>query len=77
MNPILQALNQTKNQQNYMNNLMQMITSVKNGNADYMYQQMMKTNPQFKSFVDEINNSSIEEVAERNGVNLGFIKSLL
>lgn len=73
MNPILQMLNT----QNPMNNIMGLINALKNGNAEYMYQQMVKTNPQFKSFVEQNKDKTIQEIADSYGIDMNTINQLL
>lgn len=73
MNPILQMLNGQKQ----MNNIMNLVNALKNGNPDYMYQQMMQSNPQFKSFVDANKDKTIEEVAQAYGIDMNVIKQFL
>lgn len=73
MNPILQMLNG----QNQISKLIGLAQSLKNGNPEMMFNQMMQSNPQFKSFVDANKGKSLEQIAQENGVDLSILKSIL
>lgn len=73
MNPILQMLNI----QNPTNNVMGLINALKQGNPDYMFQQMIKNNPQFKSFVDANKDKTVQEIADSYGIDINTISQLL
>lgn len=75
MNPILQALNTAK--PNHMNNVMGLVNALKNGNPQYMFNQLMQSNPQFKQFVEQNKGKSPEQIAKENGLDLNTINSFL
>lgn len=65
MNPILQILQPMNNIKNAFN-----IARSMGDNPNVVIQQLKQSNPQFKSFCDEVEQSSIEDVARKYGINL-------
>ena len=65
------------NKQNPMSNVMGLVNALKNGNPQYMYDQMMKNNPQFKSFVDANKGKTAQEIADNYGIDMNVINQLL
>lgn len=74
MNPILQALSGATNKQN---NIMGLLSMLKNGNPNVVFNQMMQTNPQFRSFVEANKGKNVEQIAQENGIDLSMLKSFL
>lgn len=75
LNPILQMLG--GNQQNNMLNQIANLRQLANGNPQGLYDQMMKSNPQFKQFVNSNQGKSPEQIAKENGIDLGMLKQLI
>lgn len=46
-------------------------------NPQAVYEQMLKTNPQFERFVRSIQGKDLNELAKANGIDLDLLKSLL
>lgn len=63
---------------NSSGNLLSQIAQIKNmmdgQNADEIYDDMMKNNPQFRAFVEANRGKSIEQIAQENGINPKFLK---
>lgn len=74
-NPIIQMLN--GNRQNPMNNIVELVSSLRNGNPDAIYRQMMNTNPQFKKFIQDNQGKSPEQIAYENGIDMNSIQQFL
>lgn len=68
MNPILNRLNQNQNL-----NLIQMIRQ----NPQQMFNQLMRTNPQFAQFVNENKGKSVEQIAHEYNVDLNALNKLI
>lgn len=49
--------------------VMTLLLAAKNGNIDKLYDQMIKTNPKFKKFVDENKDKSTDELAKQYGID--------
>lgn len=62
MNPILNNLN-SKTSPNLMSIL-------KSGNPDAIVNQLMRTNPQFRKFINDNAGKSPEQIAKEHGINL-------
>lgn len=75
MNPILQSL-ATKRMSN-QNNIMGLVASLKNGNPDAMFAQMMNTNPQFKAFVENNKGKTPEQIARENGIDTSVLSQFM
>ena len=75
MNPIMQMLNRNNN--NQLGSMMNIMNILKNGNPNAIYDQMLKGNPQFRSFVDQNKGKTPEQIAEEYGVDFNQIKSFL
>lgn len=73
MNPILQAMNGM----NQANQMMKIINQIKNGNVNEIYNRMINTNPNFKSFVDNNKDKSIEQIAKENNIDYNMLKQLI
>lgn len=67
--------NQQQPQKNNLNGIMQMIQSIQNPQA--MAQNLMNSNPQFKSFIEQNKNKSVDQIAKENGIDLSALSSLL
>lgn len=68
-NPILQNMNRPSK----ITNLMQLIKGDPNG----MYENMIKTNPQFAQFVRENKGKTPEQIARENGIDFNLVKQLM
>ena len=71
MNPIIQMLN--RNQNNNISSLMQLTK----GNPEGMFNHMMQTNPQFRSFVDANKGKSAEQIARDHGIDPSVLKQFM
>lgn len=69
MNPIIQALNKKPN-----GNILSAIASIKNGNPDAMYNQLMQTDPRFRRFIQENQGKSPEQIAKEHGIDTSLLK---
>lgn len=47
-------------------NILQLLSS---RDPNMVYQEMMRTNPQFKEFVEKNKGKSVEEIAKENGID--------
>ena len=76
MNPIL---DQMQNRSSGMNPLQAaaMVKQLMTGkNPQAVFDQMLRTNPQFAQFVQSIKGKDINQVARENGIDLDTLKSL-
>lgn len=62
---------------NQANQMMQIINQIKNGNVNEIYNRMINTNPNFKSFVDNNKDKSIEQIAKENNIDYNMLKQLI
>lgn len=60
-----------------MNNAMQMVNQIRNGNPEAMFKQMIQNNPQFKQFVEQNKGKTPDQIASENGLDLNMLKSLM
>lgn len=74
-NPILQLLNvaNRQNQNNILNSIKEIL---KNGNVETYFNNLMNTNPQFRKFVEQNKNKSIEDIAMEYDLDLSILKYL-
>jgi len=70
MNPILQAMTNS-------NNILGIISSLKNGNPDAILNQMLNNNPQFRQFMDANKGKSPEQIAQENGIDMNMVRNLM
>lgn len=73
-NPILQAISGRAQKSN---NLLGVLASLKSGNPDAIYQQMMQTNTQFAQFVNDNKGKSPDQIARENNVDMGLFHNLI
>lgn len=78
-NPILQILSGNKIQnQNSLLGRIQMAKSLLAGkDPNQVYRQLINSNPEFKKFVQDNNNKTIEEIAMEYNINLDILKKLI
>ena len=77
-NPILQMLSKTNSPTGFSNNnIFQLVQSLKNGNPQTIFNQMVQNNPQFAQFVEQNKNKSVEQIAKDYNVDLSEVKQLL
>lgn len=59
-------------------NLLSQIVQIKNmlegKNADEVFNDMMKNNPQFRQFIEANKGKSVEQIAKENGINPQLLK---
>lgn len=70
MNPLMAAMNGKPN-------LFQLAMSLKSGNADKIAAQMMRSNPNFRAFVEANKGKSFEQIAKDHGIDMSEIQKLL
>ena len=73
-NPILQAINAMRNPNN---NILGLMSMLKSGNPDAIFNQLKQTNPQFKKFVEDNQNKSVQQIAQENGIDINIINQFL
>lgn len=73
MNPILQALNMTRPN----NNMIGLLSALKGGNPEMMFRQMMNSNPQFRQFVEQNKDKSPEQIAQEYGVDINLLQQFI
>ena len=73
-NPILQAINAMRNPNN---NILGLMSMLKSGNPDAIFNQLKQTNPQFKKFVEDNQNKSVQQIAQENGIDINVINQFL
>lgn len=76
MNPILQMLN-NPNQNNLLSQINQIKQMLSGGDPDAMFNQLVKSNPQFAQFVRQNRGKSVEQIASENNIDLSAIKKLI
>lgn len=72
MNPLMQAMTGGR-----MNQAMDMLRMMKNGNPEQIFQSMMNSNPQFRQFVEANKGKTPEQVAQENGIDLSRFKGMM
>lgn len=73
INPILQAMSKSKS----TNHIMNLVYSLKNGNPDAIFNQMMMSNPQFAKFVNENSGKSVEQIVQENGIDINLLQQFM
>lgn len=59
------------------NSIFSLINSLKSGNPDIIFNQMMNNNPNFRSFMEQNKGKSPDQVAKENGIDISrFMKML-
>lgn len=58
-------------------NLLSVISAVKSGNGEELFNQMMSSNPQFKRFVEENQGLTQEQMAQKYGIKMDDINKFL
>ncbi len=71
MNPILQQIARPQN------NMLDMLSGLKQQNPNIIMQQMMQNNPQFRSFVQQNQGLNAGQIAQKYGVDINKLNSLL
>lgn len=56
---------------------MTLLSQLKTGNPEAIAEQMLKSNPQFKQFVEENKGKSGEQIASEHGIDLNTLKMLM
>lgn len=72
MNPLMQAMTGGR-----MNQAMDMLRMLRNGNPQQMFQSMMQNNPQFRQFVEQNKGKTPEQVAQEHGIDLSQFKGMM
>lgn len=75
MNPLFQAMN--GGNMGKMQQIAGVMQMLKSGNPEQIAQQMMKSNPRFKQFVEQNKGKSPEQVARENGIDLSQLKNMM
>lgn len=59
------------------NSIFSLINSLKSGNPNIIFNQMMNNNPNFRSFIERNRGKSPDQVAKENGIDISqFMKML-
>lgn len=59
------------------NSIFALINSLKSGNPNIIFNQMMNNNPSFRSFIEQNKEKSPDQVAKENGIDISqFMKML-
>lgn len=59
------------------NSIFALINSLKSGNPNIIFNQMMNNNPSFRSFIEQNKGKSPDQVAKENGIDISqFMKML-
>ena len=74
MNPLMMAMQGGNNK---MAQVMQVMKMLRSGNPDQIAQQMMKSNPQFRQFVEANKGKTPEQVAREYGIDLNQFKGMM
>ena len=56
---------------------MNILNLLKNRNPNEVFNQMMQTNPQFKSFVEQNKGKSIEQIAQENNIDMNLLRQFM
>ena len=75
MNPLFQAMN--GGNMGKMQQIAGVMQMLKSGNPEQIAQQMMKSNPRFKQFMEQNKGKSPEQVARENGIDLSQLKNMM
>lgn len=75
MNPLFQAMN--GGNMGKMQQIAGVMQMLKSGNPEQIAQQMMKSNPRFKQFMEQNKGKSPEQVAKENGIDLSQFKGMM
>lgn len=73
-NPILQMLNASNQMNSKINTIKSIIAGKK---PEDLYKTMIETNPQFKQFVKDNENKTIEEIAMSYDIDLNLLKKFM
>ena len=76
MNPILQALTSRQNSNSMMDTI-NMVSKAANGNPNALFDRMMQSNPQFKSFVEQNQGKTPEQIAKENGIDINAVLRMM
>lgn len=68
MNPILKQMN---------SGMGDMLSAVKSGNANAIYQQLLQSNPRFQQFVNENKGLTEEQMAQKYGINVSDVYNMM
>lgn len=56
---------------------MNILNLLKNRNPNEVFNQMMQTNPQFKSFVEQNKGKSVEQIAKEHNIDMNLLKQFM
>lgn len=56
---------------------MNILNLLKNRNPNEVFNQMMQTNPQFKSFVEQNKGKSVEQIANEHNIDMNLLKQFM
>lgn len=73
MNPLMMAMQGANSPMNKMGQVANVLKMLRSGNPDQIAQQMMRSNPQFRQFVEANKGKTPEQVAKENGIDLNQI----
>lgn len=76
-NPILQMLGRNNANNTNSTNILQLIKSLRSGNPQGVFNQMMRENPQFAQFVEQNKGKPADQIARDYNVDISVIKQFL
>lgn len=56
---------------------MNILSLLKNRNPNEVFNQMMQTNQQFKSFVEQNKGKSVEQIAKEHNIDMNLLKQFM
>ena len=74
MNPLMMAMQGGNNK---MARAMQVMKMLRSGNPEQIARQMMRSNPQFRQFVEANKGKTPEQVAQEHGIDLNQFKGMM
>lgn len=74
INPML---NQLQRKTSVNNNIANVIGLLRGSNPDVIFNNMIRTNPQFASFVNENKGKTVEQIANDYGLDISTIKQFI
>ena len=58
-------------------NQMNILSLLKSRNPNEIFNQLLQNNPQFRKFVDENKNKSIEQIAKEHNIDMNLLKQFM
>lgn len=73
MNPLFQAMSANPQMQGMAN----LLNLLKTGDPEQVAMQLMRSNPQFKAFMDSVQGMTPEQYCQQHGLDFGQIKRMM